>query len=426
MTESPTARRPYFVNMPVDVAIMGGLSIALFAVLWLANANARTSTVIALGASLVWIINYPHFSATSYRLYRSQRNINQYPLTAYAVPVMLVAGAVLSLQSPAVIAPFFVKFFQIWSPYHFSGQTFGIGMLYARRAGISLRPIERTCLRWFVFSTYISLIATIETGVRQYQFFGVIYPALGIPVVIGQVALVAMYALGIAVIALLVVAPLARRQPVAWMTLLLAATQFVWFGLGQRLPSFAEFIPAFHSLQYLLVAWSVHLKERVDEAQQPGSRSFITAESGYWLLANMLGGFALFWGLPHAATWAGGYDINLTTAVFFAAIQIHHFFVDGVIWKLKNPRVLSPLLVNINDLLLARPAEVASAPATLTDEGSRWNARFVTGLGLLVALVGSFYLYLALAPSASTSVVVATGLFGGSALLFRLLSRFEQ
>jgi len=71
---------------------------------------------------------------------------------------------------------------------------------------------------------------------------------------------------------------------------------------------------------------------------------------------NMLGGFALFWGLPHVATWTFGYDINLTTAVCFSAIQIHHFFVDGVIWKLKNPRVLSPLLVTLDDLLRSTSA----------------------------------------------------------------------
>jgi hypothetical protein len=365
MTTTATApRRAFFVNLPIDVAVMGGLSMLLFAALWLAHANTRTSTVISLGATLVWIINYPHFSATSYRLYRSRDSRQQYPLTAYAVPVLLLAGSILSLQSPLVVAPYFVKFFQIWSPYHFSGQTFGIGMLYARRMGVTLRPFERTCLKWFVFSTYLSLIATIETGRQQYQFFGVLYPALGIPPVIAQGALVAMYLLGAAVLLFLVVLPLMRRQPVAWMTVLLAVTQFVWFGLGQRLPSFAEFIPAFHSAQYLLVAWSVHLKERLDESQRTGSRGFVTAESGVWLLGNVLGGFALFWGLPHATTWAGGYDLNLTTAVFFSAIQIHHFFVDGVIWKLKNPRVLSPLLVNIDDLLgprrlpVVRPARV--------------------------------------------------------------------
>jgi hypothetical protein len=26
-----------------------------------------------------------------------------------------------------------------------------------------------------------------------------------------------------------------------------------------------------------------------------------------------------------------------------AAIQVHHFFVDGVIWRLRNPAARSPL-----------------------------------------------------------------------------------
>ena len=132
-TVNPAIRRPYFVSLPVDVAVMGGLSIALYASLWLLDVSVRTNTVVSLGAALVWVINYPHFSATSHRLYRTRENIRQYPLTAFAVPILLMAGAVLRCSPPTVIAPFFVKFFQIWSPYHFSGQTFGIGMLYARR-----------------------------------------------------------------------------------------------------------------------------------------------------------------------------------------------------------------------------------------------------------------------------------------------------
>ena len=106
-------------------------------------------------------------------------------------------------------------------------------------------------------------------------------------------------------------------------------------------------------------------------------------------MANMLGGFALFWGLPHAATWIGGYDLNLTTAVFFSAIQIHHFFVDGVIWKLKNPRVLSPLLVNLDDLFKARPPALASRPGGAaglmpTRASSRSLVMAMVALGLAV------------------------------------------
>jgi hypothetical protein len=48
--------------------------------------------------------------------------------------------------------------------------------------------------------------------------------------------------------------------------------------------------------------------------------------------------------------------------VILCGVQIHHFFVDGVIWKLKKKSVASPLMVNIEDLVGRAPqAEGAAA-----------------------------------------------------------------
>jgi hypothetical protein len=63
---------------------------------------------------------------------------------------------------------------------------------------------------------------------------------------------------------------------------------------------------------------------------------------------------------------------------------------------------------------------------TIWAGAARLTARVMRGIGLLIALVGSFYLYIVLTPMSTTSAVVATGLFIGSAVLFRLLSTFEQ
>jgi hypothetical protein len=35
--------------------------------------------------------------------------------------------------------------------------------------------------------------------------------------------------------------------------------------------------------------------------------------------------------------------------VVVAAFNIQHFFVDGVIWKLRNTKAASPLMLNIDD-----------------------------------------------------------------------------
>jgi hypothetical protein len=50
--------------------------------------------------------------------------------------------------------------------------------------------------------------------------------------------------------------------------------------------------------------------------------------------------------------------LPFATGVVITGVQIHHFFVDGVIWKLKNKSVASPLMVNLADLLRAPQLQV--------------------------------------------------------------------
>jgi hypothetical protein len=57
---------------------------------------------------------------------------------------------------------------------------------------------------------------------------------------------------------------------------------------------------------------------------------------------NIAGGYALFWALPRLGSHFGQ-PLVFSTAVMLAGIQIHHFFVDGVIWRLHNPAARSPL-----------------------------------------------------------------------------------
>src|SRR6185369_17456669 len=104
----------------------GGTSLITYLALRFWTDGARTETYWTLAGWLVWVINWPHFSATSYRLYGTRSHVRQYPVTAMVTPILVAVGVFGSFASPLVIAPYFVKFFLIWSPYHFSGQTIGI------------------------------------------------------------------------------------------------------------------------------------------------------------------------------------------------------------------------------------------------------------------------------------------------------------
>ncbi len=355
------ARYLYFVNAPVDYAVIGGASVALYLGLTAAGERADTPLTVSLGYWLSWVVNWPHFSATNYRLYHSRANIAQYPITALVVPVLLMAGVLASFMSPEGVAPFFVKLFLLWSPYHFSGQSLGISLIYARRAGFVVGRIERLAFSGFIFGTFFLSTARAEATPLARPLYGIEVPSLGLPTWVAPWAEWGMYAFGAGLFVVVLRWCIINRRILPPIVLLPALSQFIWFIPGASITSFSRFVPFFHSLQYLLIAWSMQLKEQMDTGARVPSGRFVLGESAKWGVINLLGGVALFYLLPRAGTLLG-YPIGFTEPVLISAVQIHHFFVDGVIWKLKNPRVGSPLLVNIEQLL--RPeAESARQPA---------------------------------------------------------------
>jgi hypothetical protein len=357
----------YFVSGPVDFACIGGASLVAFAVIGAAfgSGSVRAEWFWGAAALLTWVCNYPHFAATSHRLYHRREHMAQFPFTAFVVPLLVVAGMVGSFASPDVVAPFFVKLFLLWSGYHYSGQTVGITLIYARRAGFVATGAARLALSGFVFGTYLTIIARAEAALGEQAYYGIRCPTLGVPKFVAVLAEHSMWVCGAAFLLLAAGWCVRNRRLLPPVVLLPAAAQFVWFIPGGGDPNFAVFVPFFHSLQYLLIAWATHVKERVESAQAAPTRSLVLGESVKWGAVIVPVGALLFWMLPHALASSTGTGFQFAAPVVLAGVQIHHFFVDGVIWKLKNPRAASPVHASVGDYLKAgRPAvAIGAAPA---------------------------------------------------------------
>ena len=350
-------RRLYFVNAPVDYLLIGALSIATFVMLRAFYTGERTNGVITLALQFAWVCNWPHFAATSYRLYHSKNNVEQYPMTALAIPWVILAGVFGCFAFPRILAPYFVKLVAIWSPYHFSGQTLGISLLYARRAGLKIEKAERFALSSFVYGTFIAQTIRTETGRQMFDDSGIGYPSIGLPDWANTAANAWMILMGVALAFLVGRWCWRRKKILPPIVLLPAATQFVWFApFGANWLSFAEFIPFFHSLQYLLIAWSMQLKEKLDLTQARPSPRFVVTESGRWWGINFLIGVCLFFGIPRLVARYFGVSQEFSIAIIVGGVQLHHFFIDGVIWKLKRKTVSSPLMVTLSDLAGPVPA----------------------------------------------------------------------
>jgi len=345
-------RDRYFVSAPVDFLLIGGASLLLYFVCLYDKSFASSARLASLSLALVWVCNYPHFASTNYRLYRTRSNVRQYPLTATVVPLLLVMVVIACYASPHTVAPLFVKLYLIWSPYHFSAQTLGITLIYARRSGFEIRPWERKAIAGFIFLTFAQGSAYAEVaGVKPQPFYGVSYPVLGLHEWVPRLLRDAMWVCLIAFAAMMLWRVLHNRQIIPWIVLLAPTAQAVWFVPkgGLYLISFQYMVPFFHSLQYLLIAWGVQMKESQDEAGAAPSWRFIGQESLRWAVICVAGGWLMFYALPHIGGHFGQ-PLGFSIAVILAAVQVHHFFVDGVIWKLKNPRVQSPTMTTLRQL----------------------------------------------------------------------------
>ena len=325
------SRSLYFAGPFTDFLLIGGASIALWFYFRTAPdiTAAEVSQFVVL--YLVWLGNAPHFAATSYRLYHSKANIAQYPYTAILVPLLVLLGIAGSLAWPTRLAPYFVKLYLLWSPYHYSGQAVGISLIYARRMGTPIGKLQRIGLSAFVYGAYLSSSARAEAAVTQLSFFGIRYPTLGLPIGISY-GLEAVMWTGAAVFLFCAArSRLAGGKRLPLIALVPAVAHYFWLVRGPGLMTYFQLVPFFHGVQYLLVAWYMQ------KAESPGASTVRVAWR--WSIVNILGGIALFAGLPQLLMLFSKSPFLFIAPIAIAGVQIHHFFVDGVIWKLRNPRV---------------------------------------------------------------------------------------
>jgi hypothetical protein len=352
-------RNLYFVNGAVDCALIGGISIAAFAVLGWCHSPAVTAQLAWTGL-LARICNWPHFAATSYRLYHTRDNVRQFPVTALVIPLFVFGFMVWAMSSPDRVAPAYAKLVQIWSPYHFSAQSLGITLIYARRAGFTVGKMERLSLAGFIFAGFAANTARAEAGEGVRSWFAIEHPKLGLPLWVGDGFDLVMWSCAAVFVLLVVRWCMVERRALPPIVLLPAVTHFVWFVLGRGIDDFQSVVPFFHSLQYMFIAWTVHLKERIDAGQATPSKHYLVFETTRWWLMSFIGGLLLFLLFPYVYARLG-YSPLLAASLAVTAVQMHHFFVDGVIWKLKTAGASSPLLVNVEQLIRPAPRPIAEA-----------------------------------------------------------------
>jgi hypothetical protein len=168
----------------------GAWSAPLLLISYFSIASSTRTWSVAFYA-LALFFNYPHYMATIYRAYHRAEDFQKYRVfTVYTTGLILLT--VLLSHFWLRILPLLFTLYLTWSPWHYSGQNYGLFMMFARRAGAKPSDAGRRALYGAFIVSYLVLFLGFHAGTSSDPMF----ISLGIPPVVarwGQIGLGAAF-----------------------------------------------------------------------------------------------------------------------------------------------------------------------------------------------------------------------------------------
>ena len=341
----------------IDFLLLGGGSLLALLVLravWPQQQGYAWS--LATVAFLANLFNHPHF-AHSYQLF--YRGYRQKLTSPRYVPALRLGYLVSGLLVPLAMAGFFAwaiatanarvmghavnaMFFLVG--WHYAKQGYGMAMVDAALKKAFFSNLEKKVLLVNAFCAWgASWLLGNQLLGRQGQYFGIGYVAIPVDAAWVTASQAVLWASSLLTVALLAVR-YATRRPMAWNGLVAyAAALYPWLLL--RDPLLMLWIPLFHSLQYLAVVWRYQANLAGARSPSPGGRWL---RLGAFIVLGLGLGYLGFWAAP---AWLGThvpYDRalfgdSLFFFIFWIFINVHHYFLDTVMWRKGNPDVAEHL-----------------------------------------------------------------------------------
>ena len=364
-TESTERSGAYLFNPIVDFLCLGGGSLIVLIPLVLFTPPGASVPVLAgIMLAISNVINHPHF-AHSYQIFYqnfglkafgqdySARLRSRYVLAGIFVPIALIAFfAVCVASGDAELLGFGANIMLFLVGWHYVKQGYGMIIVDSVLKRQFFADSEKKVLLINSYACWISYWVLANYIISERNFWGLKYYMFPFPSII-------VYAIvGIAgATTVIMLYTLARKWrangkslPVNGVVAYLM-TLYMWLFLRLD-PVVLLVIPAFHSLQYLVVVWRYQLnaeRDRPDAGERPrlmarglALPSMAVLRFTLFVLVGIVLGFIGFWWAPLYFDSVVPYDRetfggSMFLFMFWIFINVHHYFLDNVMWRRENP-----------------------------------------------------------------------------------------
>jgi hypothetical protein len=349
----PTHR---WLHGPLTDLLFGcGLLYAIVSVVFVLDGGAVFEGVpLFVPALLIALVSAPHYGATLVRVYDQRSDRRGYFLFSVVATLALMAVfgvALFDRWVGSVLATVYLT----WAGWHYTGQNYGISAMFLRRRGLEVDGLSRRMLHTSFTLSYAIVFLVMHGQAAPLADPGVevrLIP-LAIPSGVSDLAipLVLLGYLGTTVAWIFLLARRAQRLSDLVPTMLISATQALWWSIPYGARFFdlgAGLVPFDWSARSLLFPWIAC----AHALQYLWITSFYARSSGRWkgqahyYLSVLTAGSAI-WALPALAFAPGMDSFDWNFALLLAAtVNLHHFILDGAIWKLRHMKIARILIAD--------------------------------------------------------------------------------
>jgi hypothetical protein len=362
------APRPGYLFGPVfDFLALGGGSVIVCGLIALLLPKGITNLEQAVLITLLMtLINQPHFAHSYQIFYRGfqekafgecyPRDLRlRYIVAGLVVPALLIAGLAAGVISGSVrVLSYGANLMFFLVGWHYVKQGYGILIVDSVQKRIMFSTPAKTIFRLNGYACWLVAWLGLNHALsKATPYVGITYYTFPLPAIVYQTAIALAAATTLASLSLLFQRfREARALPLNGVVAYLTAL-YLWVIFVRINPLVLAVVPTFHSLQYLAVVWRYQLNAGtssggslppLDRVWAPGAGRSLAL---FVVLGTVLGYLGLM-GLPglldaHLNYSKQVWGPSLAVFLFYIFINVHHYFLDNVMWRRGNPDVAKHL-----------------------------------------------------------------------------------
>jgi hypothetical protein len=263
---------------------------------------------------------------------------------AVIVPAILVIGlaaGVYFIDHP--LLGYFANALYFFVGWHYVKQIFGGVIVTNALQKLYFSKVERWTIKSSLYSIWLMSWVWTNCSLTKAFFYGMPYETLNFPLWLMSVCYGACALTFTAVVVIFVRKYIRERKKPALSAVACYLSIYIWFLPIFYNPTFYFTVSFFHSLQYLPFVYAFR-RNKVES--KPGGNPIARRTIylyGYLLLSVVTGAIS-FWFLPNYLDnlqWYNKelYGPTLAMFCFMIFLNIHHYFIDNVLWKGSNPEM---------------------------------------------------------------------------------------